>query len=91
MQGYAGNARLVATAAEAVGAVVGREFSQVRKQWASGRQMLQYPFQCVADRELRPRAGLLPEIGDRPGLPVNVLGSHVRGVTLRRAGFPKQF
>jgi hypothetical protein len=41
---------------------------------------LQHRFQCLADGELRPRAGFLPEIGNRPALPVNVLGGHGGGV-----------
>ena len=47
-------------------------------------------FQLLADGDLRPRAGLFAEIGDRPGLPVNVLGSEQGGVGLRGAGFPEQ-
>jgi len=91
MQGDTKHACLVATAAEPAGPVVGREGGQLREKRAGGRQLLQHLFQCLANCELRPRAGFHAEIGDCPALPVNVLGGHIGGVTLRRAGFPKQF
>jgi hypothetical protein len=69
---------------------VGGMRGQIREQDAGGRQVAQDGFQLLADGELRQRAGLFPKIGNRPGLPVNVLGLEVRGVGLCRAGFPKQ-
>jgi len=91
MQRDAQDARLVTAAAKAAGAVAFRPCGQVREKRASGRQLLQHFFECRADGELRQRVGFLPKIGNRPRLPVNILGLEIRGVALRRAGFPKQF
>src|SRR5690349_14150145 len=76
VQRDAGNARLVTTAAETAGPVALGKLREIRKQRASSRQLLQNLFQPLADRELCPRAGLLPEIGDGAALPVNILGGH---------------
>ena len=61
------------------------------KQNTDGRQVAQDGFQLLADGDLRPRAGLLAKIDDRPGAPVNVLGFEQGGVGLRGAGFLEQF
>ena len=86
MQRHAGHARLLAAIAKPVCPEVGGMRGQIREQDAGGRQVAQDGFQLLADGELRQRAGLFPKIGNRPGLPVNVLGLEVRGVGLCRAG-----
>ena len=84
------DARQQALVGEPFGADMGFFLRDAGKQRADGRQVAQDGFQLFADGDLRPRAGLLPEIGDRPVLPVDVLGAERGGVGLRGTGFPEQ-